>query len=225
MRLNSLSGSRSTSSANMQNTMRLTKWATFSGSWPRSRRPCARLTNSCATSLVSASRVLPGLSCSTVVSENAHLADFRADQVRKFELVWPGPCWSSWCASRSAPCRRRSGAAGSPGLARGSTGRGLVQVLAGALYSQAKQPLFHTSAQPSPPPVLRRPSRRRTTGPWGRVGGRLPPSTLHRSSREMRLRAARCAGLCRSQPRDEILWRHQEPPLFAPERIAGRDLG
>ena len=56
----SVSGSRLTSSANMQKTRRLTKWATAWGSWPRARSRWARSENCAAASAVRASRVFVG---------------------------------------------------------------------------------------------------------------------------------------------------------------------
>ena len=60
MRVNMLPGSRPTSSANMQNTSRLTKCATACGSWPRSRNDCASDAKVSAARSVRACRVSPG---------------------------------------------------------------------------------------------------------------------------------------------------------------------
>ena len=57
MRVNMSAGSSPTSSANMQNTRRLTKCATACGSWPRSRNDCASTANVAAARSVSACRL------------------------------------------------------------------------------------------------------------------------------------------------------------------------
>ena len=61
-RLNRSSCSRSTSSANRQNTIRFRKCATFSGAWPFIRSRSAMAEKSLATSLVTCSRVFFGCS-------------------------------------------------------------------------------------------------------------------------------------------------------------------
>ena len=72
IRVNMWSGSRPTSSANMQKTRRLTKWATACGSCPRSRNAWATEANDAATRSVSDCRVSPGRRRSG--SENAHFS-------------------------------------------------------------------------------------------------------------------------------------------------------
>jgi hypothetical protein len=80
-RVNMRSGKRSTSSANMQKTRRLTKWATRCASCPRARSDCASRANSPAARSVSAWRVCPGLSRSGSVK--AHFSVWRAFASRK----------------------------------------------------------------------------------------------------------------------------------------------
>ena len=72
MRVNMSLGSRPTSSANMQNTSRFTKWATSCGSWPWSRSDCARRAKVRAARSVSVCLVSPGRSRSG--SDIAHLS-------------------------------------------------------------------------------------------------------------------------------------------------------
>ena len=88
MRVNSLLGSRPTSSANMQKTSRLTKCATACGSWPRSRSDCASVANLCAARSVISCRVSPGRSRSGVGQRPLELvAGGRVPQVFQDELV------------------------------------------------------------------------------------------------------------------------------------------
>ena len=160
IRVNMLSGSSPTSSANMQKTSRLTKCATVCGSWPRSRSDWASSAKVAAARSVSACRVSPGRSRSG--SDIAHLslsrlpASARSSSVNSWvrltllvQLVrmrnraMSETMSSGGFSSASAYCRSWLNAA--------SRSASLP------LYSHAKQCRFHTSAHPPPPMSFRAP--------------------------------------------------------------------
>ncbi len=153
-------GSRPTSSANRQNTKRLTKCATACGSCPRSRNCPASMAKRPAASAVTAARVLPGSSCTG--SENTCLST----------------CSRRGTASSARPISMRSetvlvqlvrmttrsmshvtssgGFSSAPAYCR-SCRCAACRSLCLPLYSQANRSRRHTSAQPSPPLALAAP--------------------------------------------------------------------
>ena len=152
-----MSGSRPTSSANMQKTRRLTKWATACGSCPRSRSAWATDANEAATRSVSDCRVSPGRRRSG--SENAHFSLSRVaasakssssnscvrltlfvQLVRIRNRAMSDTMSSGGFSSARAYCRSWSNAAS--------------RFARLPLYSQAKWWRFQTSAQPSRPVSL-----------------------------------------------------------------------
>ena len=185
IRVNMLPGSRPTSSANMQNTSRLTKCATVCGSWPRSRKPCASSAKVAAARSVTVCRVSPGRNRSG--SDIAHLSLSRVapsarsssassyvtltlfvQLVRTRNRTMSETISSGGFSSASAYCRNWLNAASR------SARR--------PLYSQAKQPRFHTSAQPSPPASFRAPRSKQYHSPAGSASAGVgSPSSRHTS--------------------------------------------
>ena len=160
MRVNMLFGSSPTSSANMQKTRRFTKCATSLGSCPSSRSDCARCAKVFAARSVSVCRV--SLGRRRFGSDIAHLSlsltapstrssspnsYFLLTEFVQFVRIW-NRCMSETISSggfskANAYCLNWSNAAS--------------RFACFLLYSQAKQPRFHTSAQPFPPESLTAP--------------------------------------------------------------------
>ena len=154
------SGSRPTSSANMQKTSRLTKCATACGAWPRSRNACATVAKDAAARSVSDWRVSPGRSRSGF--ENAHLSLLRAAAPARSSRS--NSCVSLTLLVQLVRTRNRSmsetmssgGFSGASAYCR-SCSNAASRSARCPLYSQAKWWRFQTSAQPSPPVSLRAP--------------------------------------------------------------------
>ena len=160
IRVNMLSGSSPTSSANMQNTSRFTKCATAGAAWPRARNDRASAAKIAAARSVTAWRLSPGRSRSGSDSAHLSLSRFAASArssspnswvtltllvqlVRTRNRAMSETISSGGFSSASAYCRSWLNAASRSACL--------------PLYSQAKQCRFHTSAQPSPPVSLRAP--------------------------------------------------------------------
>ena len=160
IRVNIRSGSSPTSSANMQNTSRLTKCATARGACPRSRNACASEAKAAAARSVSACRLSPGRSRSG--SDIAHLSLSRTAASARSSSV------NSWVSltllvqlvrmrNRAMSETTSSGGFSSASAYWRSWSKAASRFARRPLYSQAKQWRFHTSAQPSPPVSLRAP--------------------------------------------------------------------
>ena len=160
IRLNIRSGSSPTSSANMQNTSRLTKCATAWLPCPRSRSAWASLAKVPAARSVSACRLSPGRSRSG--SDIAHLSLSRTAASARSSSV---NSWVSltllvqWVRMRKRAMSETmsSGGFSSASAYWRSWSKAASRFARRPLYSQAKQWRFHTSAQPSPPVSLRAP--------------------------------------------------------------------
>ena len=185
IRVNMWPGSRPTSSANMQNTSRLTKCATTCGSWPRSRSACASDANDSAACSVSDCRVSPGRSRSG--SENAHLSRSRVAASARSSR--PNSCVLLTQLVQLVRIRNRcmsetisSGGFSSASAYRRSWPKAESRSARLPLYSHAKWWRFQTSAQPSPPVSLRAPRSKQYVSPVGSASAGVgSPSSRHRS--------------------------------------------
>ncbi len=160
IRVNMSSGSRPTSSANMQKTSRFTKWATARGSWPAARSARASSAKAAAARSVSIRRVRPGRRRS-----GSDMAHFRTSR----------PAGSARSSSRTSRVsltvlvqlvrsrnRSMSETMSSGGFSSASAywrnwPKAASRSASLPLYSQAKRWRRQTSAQPGAPLSLRAP--------------------------------------------------------------------
>ena len=158
--VNMSSGSSPASSANMQNTRRLTKCATASGLWPLSRSDCASSAKVAAAFAVSVWRVISGRRRSGALM--AHLSLLRAAGSARSSRT---NSWTRltalvqlvWMRNRAMSETIRSGGFSSARAYCLSCPKARSRLACRPLYSHAKWWRFQTSAQPSPPPSLRAP--------------------------------------------------------------------
>ena len=158
--MNMSSGSSPASSANMQNTRRLTKCATVSGACPASRNDWASSANVAAALAVSVWRVMSGRSRSG--SLIAHLSLLRAAGSARSSSA---NSWTRltalvqlvWMRNRAMSETISSGGFSSARAYCRSCAKARSRLAWRPLYSHAKWWRFQTSAQPSPPPSLRAP--------------------------------------------------------------------
>ena len=169
----------------MQNTSRLTKCATVCGSWPRSRKPWASSAKVAAARSVTVCRVSPGRRRSG--SDIAHLSLSRVAPSARSSSV--NSCVTLTLFVQLVRMRNRamSETISSGGFSKASAyWRNWLNAASRSarrpLYSQAKHPRFHTSAQPSPPVSFRAPRSKQYHSPAGSASvGVGSPSSRQRS--------------------------------------------
>ena len=185
IRVNMWSGSRPTSSANMQKTSRLTKCATACGSCPRSRNAWATDANEAATRSVRDCRVSPGRSRSG--SENAHFSRSRVDASTKSSSSNSYVRLTLFVQLVRIRNRTMSDTISSGGFSSAneycrSWSNATSRSARFPLYSQAKWWRFQTSAQPAPPVSFRTPRSKQYVSPDGSASAGVGSSSRrHRS--------------------------------------------